>query len=796
MSTLLQDAVYAFRLFARRPAMTAVAVLSLALATGPNAALFSLINTLFLQDIGLADPGRLVGIESSARGGVTYPDYADIAGQATAFSHVVAWMRKLAPVSAGGYEELAPANAVSANYFDGLGVRPALGRVFSPELDDRPAPEPGVVISHSFWQRRFGGRAGAIGQVFQINRRNAVVAGVAPAGFRGMDFQLPVDVWVPFSALETLRMGNRGWFQARDRGSFEIVVGRLRPGAGLEQARAELNGIGQRLAAAYPATNRKTTFNGFSITKRRAFVALLLGGTVLGLVSLVLLIACANVAGLLLALAAERRREVAVRLSLGAGRWRLIRQFLTESVLLALMGSAAGLLLGYWLLRLPLKPPMPASIDFGVRMDFHVFAYAVGLSFVAAIFFGLLPALKASRYDVVGALKSVCGDKPRRVRWLTIRNTLVVAQIAIAQFLLAGTALWVRSYMNIGALPVGFDPNRKVLFAHLGSSGASSSRVGPGGLQDLLERLRAVPGVLDVSGASIIPLSGSGGGATQKVALPGEAEPVAVRNNFVAPRYFSVIGTRLLRGRDFDARDAAGRTAVIVNEALARRIAPGADAVGRWLRVEGADREVIGVVENGKYVRLRDPEQPYLYLPTATPGILAIATAGDSQALAEAVRRTVSECVPELRVLNLTTLRENMRFATYIDSAAAGLFAVLGLLGIFLAAVGLYGVIAHAVSRRKQEIGVRVALGAEPGSIVRMVLGQGLRLAMVGVPLGLAGAIAGSIAVSSLLFGVKPYDPVSYLAGALGVAGVALLASHFPARRATRIQPSDALRAE
>jgi predicted permease len=597
--------------------------------------------------------------------------------------------------------------------------------------------------------------------------------------------------------METLRMGRRAWLENRENGQFEIVLGRLRPGASLEQARVELDGIAQRLAETYPGTNRDRRFNLFSLRAKRALVALMVGGVALGLVSLVLLVACANVAGLLLAQAEERRKKIAVRVSLGASRWRLIRQFLTESALLALAGAAVGLLLGSWLLRLPLKPAMLASFDYGVRMNAGVFAYAFGLSLITAVVFGLLPALKASKFDLVTALKSERGKAPRRLRWLSARNVLVASQIAIAQFLLAGTVLWVKSYVNVSTAPMGFDPNRKVLFVHLAASGASAAPLAPAGFQNLMERLRTIPGVLEVSGASHIPLSGSGGGAAQKVVLPGQSEQVAVRNNVVAPRYFAVMGSRLLRGRDFELRDtAATARTVIVNQTLARRLAPAGDAVGRWLRVEGTDREIIGVVENGKYVHLREPEQPYLYLPARAPGILAIGVAAHSPALAEAVRKTVAKATPQLRVIDFGTLGQNMKFATYVDGLAVGLFGVLGLLGMSLAAVGLYGVIAHAVNRRTQEIGVRLAVGAPPASILKMILGQGLRLALVGVPLGLAAAVAGGVAARSLLFGVKPLDAISCLAGSLVVVGIALLASHFPARRATRIDPAVALRAE
>jgi ABC-type antimicrobial peptide transport system permease subunit len=302
--------------------------------------------------------------------------------------------------------------------------------------------------------------------------------------------------------------------------------------------------------------------------------------------------------------------------------------------------------------------------------------------------------------------------------------------------------------------------------------------------------------VVEVSGAGAIPLSGSGDGIRQKVLLPGDAEETPVRNNFIAPRYFAVMGTRLLRGRDFDARDAAIGKSVVVNETMAKRLAGNGEAVGRWIRVEGMDREVIGVVEDGKYKSLRDDPTPFMYLPSGAPGILAIATAGDPTAVSEAVRRTVTKTVPQLRVLSFVTLKQNMQFATYLDAMAAALLGTLGLLGIFLSAVGLYGVVAQSVARRTREIGIRVAIGAEPRKVVAMVLGEGFRLALVGVGLGLAAAVTGAFAISNMLFGVKPADPLSYVGGAVVVVAIAILASHVPARRASRVDPAVALRSE
>jgi predicted permease len=655
-----------------------------------------------LRGIPAEKPEELVSIRAARNNraeSVSYPDYRDLAEGSPAFSAVIAWERHAVNIGVRGWEEICPANAVSSNYFQGMGIKPALGRFISPELASETGAETPVVISHSLWQRRFGGGMDVLNQTVQMADRNLVIVGVAPPRFRGLDFQMPVDVWLPLSAMMRPRD-----LVNRENGRFEIALGRLRPGATLEQARVELDTLGKRLAASYPATNRDRVLTASGYAKDRMMAGLVVGGVVLGLVSLVLLVACANVAGLLLAAAEARRKEFAVRQSLGAGPSRLVRQLLTESVVLGMMGGGAGLLLGYWLIKLPLQPPVGISLDYGVEMDWRVLVYAVVLSALTAILFGLAPALRALKRDLVTELKIQRGDAGR-VRFFSLRNTLVVGQIAVSQFLLAGTVLWVRSYINVQAVHPGFDQDRSVIFAHLAPTAAAGDKpAGPGAFKEMIDRLRGLPGVLEVSGAAAIPLSGSGDGIRQKVLLPKDTEETPVRNNYVAPNYFVVMGTRLLRGRDFDARDASAGKTVIVKQALASRLAEGGNAVGRWIRVAGVDREVIGVVEDGKYSNLRESVVPFMFLPSPSPPILAFATAGDPMAASESIRSTVTQAVPQLRVVSFVTLKQNMRFATYLDRTAAALLGVLGMMGVFLAAVGLYGVIAQSVARRTREI--------------------------------------------------------------------------------------------
>ena len=799
MGTMVQDIRYALRVFARRRILTAVAVLSIAVATGPNSALFGLINGLFFQRLPVERPEQLVGIvgsKNARREALTYPDWLDIRRDATSLAGVAAWERVALPLSIEGQQELLTGNYVSADYFTTLGVAPAIGRLFSSDRDEQPQTESPLVISWSYWQRRFAGAPDVVGTTALMAGRTLIIVGVAPRGFRGVDFHFPVDGWVSFAGA-----GSGGYQDARvladrDHGRLETVIGRLRSGATIEQASADIARIGDELAGAYPATNRGRTFRAYSFSQDRTKRGLLAAAIVNGLVSLVLIVACANVAGLLLSLAEARRGEVAVRLSLGAGRWRLVRQFLTEAALLYLAGALLGVVLAAWLMRLPIAPPIGGvTFDYDLHFDTTVFLYTILIVFLTAVVFGLVPALKATKADLVTDLKSARSRSRAHQPWM--RNALVISQIVVSQFLLAGAVLGVRSYLNIQEFRPGFDADKKVLVATLAQSAETRERVAPARRELLTDRLRRLPGVVEVSVAGSIPLSGSGGGAMKDTAWPGQVEAVHVRSNAVGPRFFGVMGIRLLRGREFDARDTGpASNTVIVNENLARSVAPGDSALERWIRVEGVPRQIIGIAENGAYNSLRDTPEPYLYLPSLTPGLVLIETSADPAAVVEAVRRTVTQVTPELYVAGMSSLAETMHFARYADEVGVVLVGTLGALAMFLTSVGVYGMVSQSVTSRTHEFGVRMALGADRRRILRLVLGQGLRLAMIGAPLGLAAAVLGGVVISHQLFAVSPADPRSYIAGAGVVVAVVALACWGPARRASSVGPATALRQE
>lgn len=809
MRNLLQDLRYAFRLFGRNPGLTAVAVLSLAIGIGPNSALFSIVTATILRPFPAKDAEQIVSLSiKTDKGyeGVSYPDYLDFRDQNSVLSGLAAWQKRGALLTTEGGQEVVARQVVSENYFSVLGIEPALGRLFLPSRDEHVEGEPSVVISHGVWQRRFGADPGLVGRTILLTGKGHTVIGVAARGFGGLGPLTPADVWVPFSALDSKE---RASLSQRDKG-FGLVFGRLRTGVSKEQAEVELNGIAARLAEAYPVTNkgRRVVLTAEAADRGRSGITLSV--IVMSLVSLVLLIACANVAGLLLAQAETRRRETAIRLAMGARRGRLVRQFLTECALLSLMGAAVGLLVAMWLLDVvpALKPPALFMFSYDFEINGRVLGYTLVLSLMTAFFFGLVPALRASRPDVIPELKGESRLGSGRRRFIG-RSMLVVAQIAVAQLLLTGAGLLLRSYFNTRQIHPGFDTKRNLLLVSvipLPDGERQDVRVDYG---ELLGRIQAIPGVKRASLARRLPLSGSGGGAMVSVSIPGAVLPSGeettdVRYNVVGLGYFSTMGTRIVRGSDFERRDGReGSRVVLINETMARRFWPSverADAVGKWLRIEGTDHRIVGTVEDGKYVRLHEAPQPYLFLPSPMrlggDAQLVVETAVPPRAVANGVRQAVSGTERNLKIVRLNTLKEHLRSSHMLEELAASLTGTIGLLGMFLASVGLYGLVSHAVNRRRQEIGIRMAMGAQRRDVLRLVLGQGLRLSLIGASIGLAAALAAGRVMERFLYGVSGTDPATFAVSALTVVAITLLASHLPARRAVKMDLVTALRYE
>ena len=789
---MLSDVKYAFRQLAKSPGFTAVAVLSLAVGFGVNSTIFSALDAILLRSLPFKDPGEIVRVQPT----FSFPDYLDLRSGMPSIAELAAVSRHTATVGEGGSTEMFSCDTVSQNYFTVLGIAPAAGRLFAGKEGGAPA-EPVAVISYGLWQSHFGGDPAIVGRTIAMNRRLVTVLGVAAKGFGG-DRRAPMcDIWQP---------ADPGRLERTIR-DFELL-GRLRPGSTAAQAEAQ---AGILLARIAPDARKLSDGRRVSVESEtdRAKANGVAGALAMSVVGLVLVVACANVACLLLARNEERRREISVRLALGAGRWRLIRQFLVEGALLSLSGAAVGLLLAIWSVRLlPLLiPPMMLHHLFDLRIDLRVVGLTLALSCLATVAFALFPAWRATRTDIGPLLKSDCSPVLGHVRGFTARNALVAGQVGVALVFLALSVLFVRGFGNGRREDFGFT-QKNLLLPLVGLPG------GRGGIDEcdlLQERLRALPGVRSVGAGSWVPLGLSGGGASMRVAPLGSqtsnaAQLQPVQCVSVEPGYFATLGMRLVRGRDFSAGDdAAGARVAIVSEAMAKRFWPGADPIGKIVRAGGSElapREVVGVAHD-----LLDPGQPgsapapCLYLPfrqeLSGEVRILIATQGEAPAALDGlVRGEIHRFAGSLMLLDMTTMDAQLRFALFFQWVGAWLGGALGLLAFVLAISGLYGVVAFAVSRRTREIGIRMALGARPVDALWLVLRQGLTLGMAGVALGLPVAAAAGFMLSRMLLGIKPADLVALAGASFLVVGVALLASYFPARRATRIDPVAALRAE
>ena len=833
METLWQDLRYGFRVLRASPGFTAVAVLSLALGIGANTSIFSVVNAALLRPLPVTDPDRLMFVYN---GSVTdpysvssYPDYVDYRDKNEVFSDLLTYSSITMSARADEQTDLLSGSIVSGNFFDALGVRAALGRTFLPEEDATPGTHPVAVISHGLWKRRFGSDGKIVGQQLMLNGYPFTIIGVAPAGFNGPEVLENNDIYVP-AMMQALVRPPRGGFSGdmnpdllSRRGSrWMRMIGRLKPGVSTEQAQAAVTTIAAGLAQAYPQDNRNTIATLFPVNKvdPQAYTQLLsVAGLLLAVVAIVLLIACANVANLLLARASSRRREIAVRLAMGASRSRLVRQLLTESLLLSLAGGVIGLLVALWTIDV-LKSATPPSGIFSFTLDYgldgRVLAFTFALSIATGVIFGLAPALQASRPDLVPALKDEASAATQGLRRFSLRNLLVVSQVALSLVLLIGAGLFLRSLNNAQGIDPGFNAD-KILDAQLNINLLRYTKArGREFYRQIIERVEALPGVESASLARVVPLSGSG--RTSSFLIQGQPGPdnvsrsegtgpdsesqYTVNANVVGLKYFSTMDIPLLRGRDFSAQDNEGAPlALIVNEAFERRYFEAADALGKRVSFRGANgpwAEVIGVVGDTKYRTLGEGTRTLVYMPLAqnheTGMTLHIRTMGNPTSVASSVRHEVQALDQNLPATNLQPLSEVLSGSLFAARMGAVLLAVFGGLALLLAAVGLYGVMSYAVSRRTREIGIRMALGAGTGNVLRLVLKEGMMLVGGGVVTGLLWAAAVTRVLAPFLYGVSPLDATTFVAIPLVLALVALLANYLPARRATKVDPMEALR--
>jgi macrolide transport system ATP-binding/permease protein len=813
VSTLLSDLRHAVRSLLKSPGLTVAAVLSLALGIGANTTIFTWVQAVIFRPIPVAtEPNRILIPAMTSREGQSrswsYPNYKDFRDRATLVD-IVAQDDQTFSIAIDGVADRAWGGLVTGNYFALMGVAPAAGRLFTQDDDKTPGGHPVVVLSHAYWQRRFAGDPAVIGKQLTINNAPMTVIGVAPQGFIGSFLGVAASAWVPM-AMQPAMMGSDR-LNLRGSGWMQALV-RLRAGVSREQAQAEASSIMSQLESEYRDIN-----DGRRVQLVRTWEASFGAPTVLApilavlsvLVALVLVIACANVANLLLSKAVARRREIAVRLSLGASRTRLVRQLLTESMLLAAVAGTLGVVMAYWGMGLLMAfaPPVDMPIDLGLRMDQTTLLFALAVSAATGVVFGLAPALQASGPSTLNALKEEGNRGSGGRTGQRLRNGLVIAQVAVCLVLLVGAVLFLRSFIEAQALSPGFDPNRMVMASmdlfpngYVGERNREFQR-------RAIEAVEALPGVRAAAFATRVPL-GFGGNSNTTVAVDGyvprENEEIVISYTVVGPRYFEAMGIPMRQGREYGRTDtAASPPVIVINESMATRYWPNGNALGGRVRLGQNWSEVVGIAADAKYSSISERPTPQIYLSLARNAVstlrLVVRTAGDPGPVVADVRNAIRVIDPNLPLYDARTVTEHMQTAVFAQRMAANLLGAMGVLALLLAAIGLYGVMAYAVSQRTQELGIRLALGASPGSLLSMVVGQGMMLAAIGLAIGLVIALGafGSIgAMRALLPGISPLDPITFVAVPIILGLIALLASWIPARRAGRVDPLVALRYE
>jgi len=803
LNQFLQDVRYAARMLVMAPMFTAVAILTLALALGANTAIFTIVNAVLLRPLPYGAPDRLVTVwqDLRARGGPAdewatpgnYADWRRGTGLFQSVSVITGWR----PTLTGNAEpEPVPGEQVSHEYLTVLGVRPALGRDFGSE-DDVPNAARVVIISDGLWKRRFGGAADAVGRSLVLNGEPHEIIGVLPAGFRPI-VTASADLWRPLR----LNLVNPA------RGAVVLrAVARVADGLSIEHAQRECSALAQRLEAEYPQFNEGTGFLLIPLHDRvigdvRSGLLALLGS-----VAFVLLIACANIANLLMARASSRSRELAVRVALGAARNRVIRQLLTESLLLAILGGAAGLVLGIWSVDALLAiAPADAPRLQEVAFDRSVFLFAAGLTLTTGLLVGLIPARQSSPSDIAQPLKDgVRGGSPAGGRG--VRRALVILEVALALMLLTGGGLLLQTFLKLQTADLGFDPSQTLVgFVNPPRAGGYDTMAKHRAFYDqLFERASALPGVRRAALASVLPLSGDSDMSFQ---IEGRAAPATPSQTpvtwyrLVSAGYFDVMGVRMVRGRNLTEHEAA--PTVVVNETFGRTYFPGEDPLGRRIRFGSADDgpwfTIVGIAADVKVRGAREAARVETFVPywqLTEPGMnVILKAAGNPALLAAPLRRAVADIDPAVPVAGITTLETMVRESIEQPRFFAMLSGAFAILALTLAAVGLYGVLAYTVTQRTTEIGVRMALGATASEVFRLVVGEGLRLTAAGLVFGIAGSLAVGRLLTTMLFGVGPADPRILAGTAAVLVAVAGLACAIPARRATRVDPMIALRAE
>jgi predicted permease len=814
MTSFWQDVRYSLRMITKTPGFAAIAILTLALGIGANTTIFTWINSTLLNPIpGLASPREVVSL-SLGRGAenpfpFTYPDLEAMRDGQQSFVGITAANITPMSLTTKGKPERVWGTVASANYFDVLGVRPILGRGFLPEEDRKPGGAPVAVISYRMWQTHFGANPDIVGQTIELNQHPYTIVGVTPAVFQGSQTGVRSEIWIPIMMEEQLIPRND---LIHDHHYFWLVVlGRLKPRVGPQQAQEEMTVLLKREVKNYPEEHRGHDSVTVYPLWRSPFGANQFLSTMLPILmtiaGLVLLLACANVANLMLVRSVGRRREIAIRVSLGASRWRLVRQLLVESLVLALAGGAVALAITLWSAGTFMKfiPTSDFPISLNMRADRTVLLATFVIAVLTGVIFGILPALRTSNEAPVSVLKEDTGSASGGVRKGRLASGLVVAQISLSLLLLVCAGLFIRSFMRAQQINPGFNSHNVLMVSYDLFTAGYSEEKGAEFDRELVGKLEALPGMQSVALANRVPLGFGGGSTAVKpegyVSRPNESMETQVA--IITPNYFQTLQIPMVQGRDFTLQDTkSSQRAVIVSEAFANRYWPNQEALGKQLNSDLTNEwfTVVGLARDSKVNGLNEKPMPFVYLPLyqvyRATMIITARTTGDPLAAGRSVERAIHEMNGDLAVFDVTTLEWREAFASFPQRVAGTFVGAFGLLALVLAAVGIYGVTAYSTRQRTHEIGIRMALGASKQDVLRLVLGHGLRLTLLGVVLGLAVSFALTRYLGSLLLGVTSTDALTFSTVAILLCAVALFACFIPARRAMRVDPLVALRYE
>jgi predicted permease len=822
MQTLFQDIRYGWRMLAKTPLATFIVAVTLALGIGANTYVFSIINGYLLRPLPVPEPGRIAVLAAQQAGNspflylFSYPDFVDFRQQASSFANVFVYGIDLGGLSADKKADQFLYSRVSGNYFSGLGVRPLLGRVILPEEENQPGKQPVLVLGYSYWQKRFAGDPRVLGKQVLVNGQSATIVGVAPKEFHGTYFPIDMDAYMPLGNVDFA--GARNALTDRNNRNF-FAIGRLKPGVSYSQAQASIDVIAARLANQYPSTNKNVTVRIYreQLARPRPLgsnLVPIIAGFFLFLAALLLLLACMNVANIVLARATVRQREMGLRAALGAGSSRLIRQTLTETLLLGLLGGAGGVLVGLWVNpgQVTAMPGLSLPINVDLRFDWHVFSYALAGAIFTGVFVGLWPAIRASRVDLNAVLQEG-GRGDSGTGRHRVRNFLVAAQVAGSLTLLVIAGLFVRAVQQAGKVNFGFDPdhvlNVTVDPVQIGYDQARTTEF----YRLLKARAVAIPGVQSASTAYGIPMGNvnivnAASVTVEGHQLPNGQPPPSIFFNNVDSSYFQTMRVPLLRGRTFTNFDNESAPLVaIVNQTMAGRFWPKEDPIGKRFTVNNAAKpaqlvQVVGIAADGKYAFIAEEPTPFFYVPQAqnytSMRALQIRSSIPPEKLIPQMRSVIRSLAPDLPIIEARSMDDVIAGTNglQIFRMAASIAAILGGLGLLLASVGVYGVVSFAAAQRTREIGIRMALGGTSRDVVRLVLRQGARMVMAGLVVGLFAAWALTRVMGRLLFGVSPSDPLTYATVVVLLSAIAFLACWLPARRATRVDPGVALRYE